>query len=1071
MFFISYAKNFFVPPSDFGVGNPRPVRDLSSAFNVAIGNRPTVAFVNNGFTGGAIGDLIDDVAGQIRQDGKRVRMLNNDDELIQACQSSLRGVSGCFAAASFYSSPNQGPEGFWNYSIHGDGALGEKVFVNENTNDAEVYILPFQRIIDEAIARSAGSPLPPTEEFPYTSRNNEQRDARITRLYQGTLINILSLAYFIGIVGVAYQLVGLMATERELGMSQLIEAMMPNKRRWEPQAARILSTHLSFDMIYLPGWIIMGIIVAVLVFPDASIGLLIGLHLLAGLSLTSCSIFIGSFFRKAQLSGITAVLVSIILAIVAQLGSGPDASTGAVGILTFLFPPMTYTYFMMYIASFQRQDLSPDLTAYAPERPWQLTGATLFGFFVVHIFIFPVLGAIVERSLYGTASTERKVTHNPQQPSVSVRLSEFSKHFGPGWFKQNILRRKSQEVVKAVSDLTLDVRQGQIMILLGANGSGKSTTLDAICGLSKPTSGEIEIDGYGGVGLCPQKNVLWDLLTVKEHVLIFDKLKRTEGKTSKAESGQLARDCDLDMKLDAQSRTLSGGQKRKLQLAMMFTGGSRVCCVDEVSSGIDPLARRKVWDILLAERGRRTILLTTHFLDEADVLSDHIAVLSKGTLRAEGSAVELKHRFGSGYRVYIENEAAHIPNAKFSDVPRYVDYDQTVYQFVDAATASTFITDLDASGYSQYRIQGPTVEDVFLKLAEEIREDFAATADSSSRDSESEISHGSKNNGGKALVDTREKQMELTKGKGTGLFKQSWILFQKRMVVLQHNYIPYVAAVLIPIITAGLVTLFLDGQQQLSCNPVSQSRAGDISSLSSLLSPSIVYGPPDAVPRQALQALYPMLNASTLHTVNSLDAFESYIRANYSTVIPGGFFIGEGGQTTTFAYQAAYDLSQSVLIQNVVDNVLAGVRIGTNYQTFASPFAPGAGDTLQVILYFGLAMSAYTGFFALYPTAERLRKVRALHYSNGVRSGPIWIAYAAFDFAFVLLISIIAIALWVGRWYGWYYPGYLFVVFFLFGLTSIAWAYVISLFVTSQLAAYAFTAGSQAALFLIYFIA
>lgn len=1070
MFFISYAKNFFIPPSNYGVGSPRPIRDLTSAFDAGVGTRPTVAIVNNGFTGGDIGEVVDDFATRVRNAGKTVQILDNDDALLTSCQSSLRGVTNCFAAATFYSSPTQGPGGFWNYTIHGDGAFGTKIFVNSNDNDAEVYILPVQKAIDGAIARNNGATIPETEEFPYTSRNNEQRDARITNLYQGTLIKILALAYFIGIVGVTYQLVGQMATERELGMSQLIEAMMPNKRRWEPQAARLLSNHLSFDIIYFPGWLIMGIIVSELVFPDVSIGTVIGLHILGGLALTSYAILFGSFFRKAQLSGITAVLVSLVLAIIAQLGSGPDAGSGAVGILTFLFPPMTYTYFIIYTASWQQQGLDVNLTEQAPSRPWTVTGAEMFGFFVIQIFVFPILGALVERALYGTASTDRKVSHSAEHAPVSVKLTNFTKHFGPGWFKRVILRKKSN-VVRAVTDLSLDVRQGQIMILLGANGSGKSTSLDAICGLSKVTSGQIEIDGYGGLGLCPQKNVLWDNLTVTEHVMIFNRLKSQGRKFTKAESQQLARDCDLDVKLNAQAKTLSGGQKRKLQLAMMFTGGSRVCCVDEVSSGIDPLARRKVWDILLAERGRRTILLTTHFLDEADVLSDHIAVLSKGTLRAEGSAVELKHKFGSGYRVFVENDSDYVPSQEFADVSRYVDYDQTVYQFADSAGASAFISALDASGNRQYRVQGPTVEDVFLKLAEEIKEDFSAITESSPADSDSEISRNSKT----AIAATGhmhgEKQMDLSTGKGTGLFKQAGILFRKRLTVLQHNYIPYVFAVLVPVVAAGLVTLFLDGQEQLGCNPAVQSSQIDLSNLGSLISPDIVYGPANLVPRNILQQLYPALNDSTLHTVDTLTAFEDYIGANFSTVVPGGFFIGTGGVPTTFAWQAAYDIGQSVLIQNVVDNILARVQIATNYAAFASPFAPGAGNTLQVILYFGLAMSAYTGFFALYPTAERIRKVRALHYSNGVRSAPLWIAYAAFDFMFVLLISIVAIALWVGRWYGFFYPGYLFVVFFLFGLTSIAWAYLISLFVTSQLAAYAFTAGSQAALFLIYFIA
>jgi ABC-type multidrug transport system ATPase subunit len=187
------------------------------------------------------------------------------------------------------------------------------------------------------------------------------------------------------------------------------------------------------------------------------------------------------------------------------------------------------------------------------------------------------------------------------------------------------------------------------MVLLGANGSGKSTTLDAISGLNTITSGSIEIDGTGGLGLCPQKNVMWDELTVFEHVQLFNRLKSSGKGDSKQTIENLIRACDLGHKIKAKSATLSGGQKRKLQLAMMFTGGSRVCCVDEVSSGLDPLSRRKIWEILLAERGDRTFLLTTHFLDEADVLADYIAILSRGNLKTKGTSVQLKHEVGAGY--------------------------------------------------------------------------------------------------------------------------------------------------------------------------------------------------------------------------------------------------------------------------------------------------------------------------------------------------------------------------------------------------------------------------------------
>jgi len=1074
MFFISYAKNFFVPPAEFGVGSATPVRSLMNALQNAGGGHNTVAFVDNGFTGGDIGNIIQQLSSVVTSAGMRPVVVADETALLSVCRSTLRGSTACYGAANFHSSPTQGTGGIWNYTLHADGSLGSKTFVNQKNNDQELYILPFQHAIDSYIGQSEGLTLPNNvEEFLYTTETNAQRAANIVRLYQGTLISILAVAFFLGMVGVTYQLVGHMASERELGMSQLIEAMMPNKRRWEPQVARLISYHLAFDIIYLPGWVLSGALISGLVFPNASYAITVIFHILAGLALSSYSIFFATFFRRAQLSGITTTIVSIVLAIIAQVAIGGNGSTGAVVVLSLLFPSMLYTFFLIMMAKFQQHSNPMNLTAHVPNSDWAISGIVLWIFLIIQIIVFPILAALVERSLYGTASTDRKLydSETSSGAHIAVKLTNFNKVYGPGRFKRLFSRKKTQQV-HAAKDLNMEIVQGQIAILLGANGSGKSTTLDAIAGIHNATSGTIEVDGRGGIGLCPQKNVLWDDVTVYEHVQIFNKLKSTGAISSKAENQQLIAACDLIVKENARSKTLSGGQKRKLQLANSFTGGSAVICVDEVSSGIDPLARRKVWDILLAERGRRTILLCTHFLDEADVLSDSIYIMSKGVLKAEGSAVELKHKLGGGYRVFV-NSTTWKPEPRFADTPKYIDYDQTVYQLNDSSEISQFIAGLDYDGTVPYRVQGPTVEDVFLRLADELKDDFGGAVFAKGARHERDLSEDQTSEDKSSdSLETKEIPLNLLPGLGTSLFQQVWILFSKRFIVLRHNYLPYVALLLIPIIAAGLTTRFLRNFAGLGCSPTASISVQASYALSQAANVQIVYGPPNRVSVEALTALFPNLNSNSLHPVNTLQEFTNYISTNYATVTPGGFFLGENGSPTTFAYVGNYRVNFAALVQNLVDNVLlaGGSQISTQYQSFALPWAPGAGDTLQLILYFGLAMAAYPGFFALYPTSERLRKVRALHYSNGVRSLPLWTAYVLFDFIFVLVISIVGTVLFAGLWSHWYAIGYLFVVFFLYGLTSVAFSYVVSLFVPSQLAAFAFAAGTQAVVFLIYFI-
>ncbi|TLD21817.1 ABC transporter-like protein [Venturia nashicola] len=1087
MFFISYLKNFFLPPSDYGIGSPRPIRSFIDALETSSGGRDTVAFVNNGHTGGDIEALINYLSVSVRTAGKDPVVLTNEQALLTICRSSLRGASQCFGAASFHSSPTEAGT-IWNYTLRADGALGSKIFVNQHDNDAETYILPFQHAIDAAIINqfngSASGTTVPTavNQFPFTDETQQQRADNIRRTYMNAIINFLGVAYFIGICGILYQSTGHMASERELGMSQLIEAMTPSRRRWHTQAARLIANHLAFDIIYLPGWIISGIILRALVFTNTSYGVMIVLHILAGLSLSGLSILAGSLFRKAQLSGITTIIVSLILAVIIQV-AGPSSS-GAIGLLTFLFPPMTYTVSIIYMAFFDRVGRPTNLVKSAPGASWELPGITFWVFLIIQALAFPVLGAIIERNLYGTASKARKFNSESSGTTAAIKLASFSKHYRPSWLRRKIaplFGAHKRENFVAVNDLSLEVIRGQIFVLLGANGSGKSTTLDAIAGLGTVTMGEIDIDGSnGGLGMCPQKNVLWKELNVYEHVKIFNGLKAGQTTAPKEEIISLIESVDLGHKLYAKSATLSGGQMRKLNLAMMFTGDSKVCLVDEVSSGLDPISRRKIWDILIRERDAgRTFLLTTHFLDEADLLSDDIAIMSKGNLKAHGSAVELKHRLGGGYRVHInslpdhgsENSTSKTAYSNDTKVPRNSLGVGMVYELNDSSETAGFLNEAERQGITNYTVSGPTIEDVFLKLAEEVRDDHSGQnpvqvpsplrSKANDKDSVSED-----------MTEAKEHAngLDLQTGLGTSIPKQAWILFGKRFVILRRNFFPYICAVIIPVAAAGLVTFFLKGFQALSCSPDAQSSNPTLRALGFSSRLEVPIGPASRVDPATL-ARFSGGNASPFQVVNNFAELSGYIDQRYQDVTPGGIYLGGNGTTPTFAYIANYVLYYSVITQNLFNNILTGSAITTQYQEFAVPFAPGAGKTLQLILYFGLAMSAYPGFFVLYPTIERLRKVRALHYSNGISAAPLWLAYLCFDFLFVLLISVVCIALWLGISSIWYYPGYLFVVFFLYGLTATLFSYLVSLFAGSSLAAFAWAVGLQAALFLCSLIA
>ena len=1054
--------------------------------------------MNNGYTGGNIENVINRVTGSLSGTSQQIEILSEESDLLTACRTTLRATSPCTAAAVFFSSPDEGPDGKWNYTIRADGALESKIVTDSSKNDVEIYILPLQHSIDYAIADLNGTvnvnDLPQEMfEYPYTTLTKEQRNNNIRIRYMGGIIDILAVAFLIGMVGITYQLTGLIATEREVGMAQLLDCMMPNRARWQPQMARIIGNHLAFDLIYGPGWIVIAVILSVGVFAKTSIGIIIVFHILAGLATSSMSILGAAFFHKAQLSGITSVIVSLLLGIVAQIAN--KASTGAVAVLSLLFPPMNYVYFTVLLARWEQQNVGTNLVKSAPEgngSGYSLPGIVFWIFLIIQIIAFPIIGAFVERVLYGTASKSRTIAHDASATNA-ITITGFSKQYRKGWIAKTFgkaLGSRGQDVL-AVDNLSIAAIKGQIMVLLGANGSGKSTTLDAIAGLTEMSSGTIELtypDYKYGFGICPQKNVLWDDLTVQEHARIFNRIKSVDHIDSKMQLTELLEVCDINHKMLARSKTLSGGQKRKLQLAIMFTGGSSVCCVDEVSSGLDPISRRKVWDILLAERGRRSIIFTTHFLDEADLLSDHIAILSKGRLRAEGTAVELKHKLGSGYRVHVYN----LPNGESMPLYKEVQgehlYDQTVYTLDDSAAAARFVAQLEADGIREYQVNGPTIEGVFLKVAEEVQDDTPVVVRSETpEDPEKTL----------AAVDVKETSSDpdhdstpkLMTGKRLGMPKQAWVLFCKRAIVLRRNWKPNTAALVIPVIAAGLVTLFLKNFQQAGCTPTSSAAVSDISSLASQISYDLVIGPRSKLSNASLARFQQTLTGTSsgdgtgstnltgflksLHAVDTYDEFQNYINANFSNVTPGGFFLGEGASpaNATFAWVGNGDIAFPLIVQNAVDNLLTNISISSQFQAFDQPWGASVGSALQLITYFGLAMSVYPAFFALYPTIERLRNVRALHYSNGVRSLPLWLAYVSFDFIVVLITSVLAVAIFAGVSNVWYHVEYLFVVFFLYGLASTLLSYVISLISRSQLAAFAFAAAGQAVMFLLYFIA
>ncbi|EGR49049.1 uncharacterized protein TRIREDRAFT_61074 [Trichoderma reesei QM6a] len=1101
--FFTFAKYLFVPPAMFGFGEVHPVKTLAQAFGDAFDSgRHKVVLVDNGFTGGDIDTVLNQLQAQIATQGPHINVVRakSEDTLFTECRSTLRGVTKCFGAIVMRSSPSEGHGRIWNYTIRTDSEMQSsplRINVERSDNAEEVYILPIQRAIDSIIVglndTEAAQAMANTQEMPYTTLTQDERQAKIRVIFHKAIVSFMGVAFIASIIWVTYHLSGHIATERETGMSQLLDAMMPVSKPWQALAARIISHHLSYSIVYAPAWVIASIIMRYGVFSHTSLAIVLFFHLTAGLALASSSVFVASFFKKAQLSGVAATLAVLLLGILAQSLTLP--ATAPVLVLSLLFSPCAYVYFITLMSRFERAALPANLVEIAPGSPWKLPGIALWLFLIAHIFVYPLLAALIEVRLYGTATTGRKVLEQGDSSlgEDAVRLDEFTKIYQPSVprrfepFLRLLSRRtKSSDPVVAVKQLSFNVRKGQIVALLGANGSGKSTTLDAIAGLKKVTAGSITIDGHGGLGIAPQRNVLWDDLTVEEHLIIFDKLKSPKAPASKEEITSLIKSIDLVHKTKSLARTLSGGQKRKLQLGMMLVGGSAVCCVDEVSSGIDPLSRRKIWDILLAERGKRTLILTTHFLDEADLLADHIAILSKGTLRAEGSSAELKDRLGGGYRVSVHKTANYQPLPVIIGVKKDDAFDLVTYTAPTSNLAAQVIKELQKADITDYRFSGPTIEDVFLQVAEEIKEEevFAGVNTIAEKmpikDDSSSQGHSRNTGPGTGL--------ELLNGRRLGYFEQAVILFNKRWTVLKRNWTLYSVAFLLPVMAAGLTSLFVKDDGPTGCKPIdadSTSEAADAftqikdtDSLSFLAGPSSKFNP-----LLASSLFRPILASSTasivniattslnnLHLVDTYNEFYQYLR-DHNKNITAGLWLGDAGTNPTIAWVANLAVTSPLTAQQFLDVMLTNTTIATSWAPFDDPYDSAIGKSLNLVIYMGLALACYPAFFALYPSNERRRFVRSFQYSNGVRPFPLWMAYLLFDFVMVLASSAIVTALWAGLSDIWYHIEYIFVVLLFYGLASILVSYLVSLFTRSQLATFAWAAFGQAAFFLGYLIA
>ncbi|XP_074384693.1 phospholipid-transporting ATPase ABCA7 isoform X1 [Zonotrichia albicollis] len=481
-----------------------------------------------------------------------------------------------------------------------------------------------------------------------------------------------------------------------------------------------------------------------------------------------------------------------------------------------------------------------------------------------------------------SSSSGHSLYHSSSHTAPQVLVEEPPADLQPGVSIRNLVKVYGSSGHAAVNGLSLDFYEGQITSFLGHNGAGKTTTMSILTGLLPPTSGTAYILGWDirsdidsirkSMGMCPQHNVLFDILTVEEHVWFYGRLKGLSEQQVQEEMEQLLQDTGLPHKRREQTRNLSGGMQRKLSVAIAFVGGSRVVILDEPTAGVDPFSRRSIWELLLKYRKGRTIILSTHYMDEAELLGDRTAIISQGQLCCCGSPLFLKARLGTGYHLTLVKRDRSGTGGSTGTVPGVTKKDGSDSEHssdtglgsergsdasaVDVAQLSALIQklvpgsrlvedighevlfvlpysgardgafgelfrELDARlgelGVSSYGISDTTLEEIFLKVAEDtaLDADTAGTMKGAAPGEmgDGDVADGELAKGARRAEEPRE--TDLLRGPACGRVRgwaltcrQLRALFTKRMLHARRSTRGFLAQIVLPAVFVCIALLF-----------------------------------------------------------------------------------------------------------------------------------------------------------------------------------------------------------------------------------------------------------------------
>uniref|UniRef100_A0A7I4YF12 ABC transporter domain-containing protein n=1 Tax=Haemonchus contortus TaxID=6289 RepID=A0A7I4YF12_HAECO len=636
---------------------------------------------------------------------------------------------------------------------------------------------------------------------------------------------------------------------------------------------------------------------------------------------------------------------------------------------------------------------------------------------------------------------------------------------------QRLIKIWSSTGERAVDGMSLEAYVGQVTVLLGQNGAGKSTTFSVICGITAPTAGKVFIcdldvqkhrsESRKRIGLCPQANALFNKLTVDEHLWLIHGLKGASG-SYKAEAQQLLDQLKLDEKSNELAMNLSGGQKRKLSVSMAVIGHSSVVLLDEPTAGMDPGARRDVEALLETIKVDRTVLLTTHYMDEAELLGDRVAIMASGRVYCCGTPQFLKKRFGTGYVMTVvaaekasaqdvaetltRTAARYVPGAERGKVhgkqfeiilpkEQQESFPQ-LFEYLERSKDSLKIT--------SFGLSLNTLEQVFLKVAENTDpNDMIDFVDASISRSEELI---------QAQRAVRQTGYSL-------MFAQLRAIFAKRFLYCVRNWSQLIGQVLIPL---GILILigYLSGiQKQLN---------GDKERMFSVTT----FGP-SRIPVKVEQRS-PIVSAyidvvskepkSQVYELGPDDNLTTWVEHLPKQLPAAGFgaVFAKNAVEVLFNSRAYHSLPTSL---NAYDNArlnsetdASDGRIRTQLLAYSSNISTGSGPSrvvsqgvVDALLgpFLVLALALVTSPFVIFLVEERVSKFAHQQSLTGISPVLFWLSSFLFDFLFYCIICACFLAVFIIC--GWMqgYLGFVILLFALYFWSCVPFIYAVSFMFSS----------------------